>query len=234
VQITNDPEEASRAPMGESLLGDVRLTVEALLERVGESGREAPEPLGDPPPPEDATPLSPSSVHATLRDVFPDDGIIVLESPSSTLALRNQLRISKPNSYFFGAGGGLGFGLAGALGVQIAQPDRRVVCVLGEGSTQYAVTGFWTAAAYNLPVTFLILRNDEYAILKWFADIEQVTGAPGLDLPKLDCAATAESYGVASKRVTEREELRDALASAIAEDGPSLVEVGVAPGMSLF
>ena len=104
-----------------------------------------------------------------LADVFPEDGIVVLESPSSTLALRNQMRLSAPGSYYFGAGGGLGFGLAAAIGVQLAQPDRQVVCVLGEGSAQYAIQGFWTAAAYEVPVKFLVVRNDEYAILKWFA-----------------------------------------------------------------
>ncbi len=102
----------------------------------------------------------------------------MLESPTSTLALRNRMRISNPGSYFFGAGGGLGFGLGAGVGVQMAQPDRPVVCVLGEGSVQYAVSGFWTAVAYNVPVTFLIVRNDEYGILKWFAQAEQVTGAP--------------------------------------------------------
>ena len=101
--------------------------------------------------------------------MFPDDGIVVLESPSSTLALRNQLRLSRPGCYYFGAGGGLGFGLAAAVGVQLAQPDRPVVCVLGEGSAQYAIQALWTAVAYDVPVTFLVLRNDEYAILKWFA-----------------------------------------------------------------
>ncbi len=80
--------------------------------------------------------------------------------------------------------------------MQLAQPDRPVVCVLGEGSAQYAITAFWSAVAYKAPVTFLVLRNDEYAILKWFAEVEQVAGAPGLDLPELDVAAVAEGYGV--------------------------------------
>jgi benzoylformate decarboxylase len=173
-------------------------------------------------------------VHNTLAGVFPDDGIVVLESPSSTLALRNQLRISKPGSYYFGAGGGLGFGLAAAIGVQMAQPDRPVVCVLGEGSAQYAITGFWTAAAYKVPVTFLILRNEEYAILKWFADIEEVQGAPGLDLPVLDTASVASSYGVESTKAAGREELGESLKGAIAADAPRLVEVQVTPGMALF
>ena len=100
----------------------------------------------------------------------------MLESPASTLALRNQLRLSRPGSYYFSAGGGLGFGLAASVGVQLAQPDRPVVCVLGEGSAQYAITAFWSAAAYKVPVTFLVLRNEEYAILKWFAEVEQVRG----------------------------------------------------------
>jgi benzoylformate decarboxylase len=234
VAITNDPDEAARAPMGDALVADVRLTLEALVEAVGDSDRPPPEPLGPPPPPEDGDPLDPGAVQAILAEVLPDDGIVVLESPTSTLALRNRLRISRPGSYYFGAGGGLGFGLAAAIGVQLAQPSRRVVCVLGEGSAQYAITGFWTAAAYKVPVTFLIIRNDEYGILKWFAEAEQVTGAPGLDLPALEVALTATSYGVGARRVAGLDALRDALATAIDADAPRLVEVSVTPGMSLF
>src|SRR5436190_6829145 len=150
-------------------------------------------------------------VHNTLAQVFPDDGIVVLESPSSTLALRNQLRLSRPGSYYFGAGGGLGFGLAAGIGVQLAQRDRPVVCILGEGSAQYAITGFWTAAAYDVPVTFLVLRNEEYAILKWFAEMEGVSGAPGLELPALETAKVAEGYGVRSISITGAEALRASL-----------------------
>src|SRR5688572_9335556 len=107
-------------------------------------------------------------MHA-LRASFPDDGIVVLEAPSSTLALRNQLRISRPGSFYFGAGGGLDFGLSAAVGVGLAQPDRPVVCVAGEGSAQYAIGARWSAVAYELPVPFLVLRNAEYALFKWFA-----------------------------------------------------------------
>jgi benzoylformate decarboxylase len=234
VAITSDPDEAARAPMGEAIVADVALTLEALAAAVGESERAAPEPLPPPQAGEESDPLMPTMVHHTLAQAFPDDGIVVVESPSSTLAVRNQLRISRPGSYFFGAGGGLGFGLAAAIGVQLAQPDRPVVCVLGEGSVQYAVTGFWTAAAYGVPVTFLVLNNSEYAILKWFGQIEQVDGAPGLDLPALDCAAVAAGYGVASRRVAGRDELHAALADAIAAEEPRLVEVPVTPGMALF
>ena len=234
VQITSDPDEAARAPMGEAIVADPRLALEALLAAVPESGRSAPDPLGAPEAPPETDPLSPSTVHATLGEVFPEDGIVVLESPSSTLALRNQLRISKPGSYYFGAGGGLGFGLAGAVGVQLAQPSRPVVCVMGEGSVQYAVTALWSAVAYSVPVTFLVLRNEEYSILKWFAEVERVSGAPGLDLPALDSAAIASGYGLEARRVSGRDELREALSAAIPSSSPQLIEVAVTPGMALF
>ena len=172
-------------------------------------------------------------MHQVLAELFPADGIVVLESPSSTAALRNQLRLSQPGSYYFCAAGGLGFGLSASLGVQLAQPDRQVVCVLGEGSAQYAITAFWTATAYEIPVKFLVLRNNEYSILKWFASLEEVTGSPALDLPGLDVAATAESYGVASTTVAGRDALHAALTDALAQSGPRLVQVEVAPGMAV-
>ena len=207
VAITSDPDEAARAPMGEAIVADVKLTLEALLEAVPESERDAPDPRPDPEPPADADPPLPGAVFAALAEVFPEDGIVVLESPSSTLSLRNRLRISRPGSYFFGAGGGLGFGLAAAVGVQIAQPKRPVVCVLGEGSMQYAVTALWSAVAHEAPVTVLVLRNSEYAILKWFAEMEGVEGAPGLDLPALDSVAVAGAYGVNAARADGEETL---------------------------
>ncbi len=95
-----------------------------------------------------------------------------------------------------------------------------------------ALATLWSAVAYKVPVTFLVLRNEEYMILKWFATLEQVTGAPGLELPGLDCAAVARGYGMRGDDVTERAALTEALRAAIADDtGPRLVQVPVASGM---
>ena len=150
--------------------------------------------------------------------------------------MRNQLRLSKPGSYYFGAGGGLGFGLSAAVGVQLAQPDRPVVCVIGEGSVQYAVTAFWSAVAYDVPVTFLVLRNSEYAILKWFAGLEQVEGAPGPRPAgarhRLDRRRPTASR--APRVIDRRRAARGARPARSRSDRPELVEVGVAPGMWLF
>jgi benzoylformate decarboxylase len=234
VQITSDPNEAARAPMGRAIVGDVALALDRLFELLGPSERPAPQARPLPGEPVEAEPMSGSTAMAALADVWPQDGIAVVETPSSTVALRNRLRLSQPGSYYFSSSGGLGFGIAASVGVQLAQPERPVVCVLGEGSAQYGITALWTAAAYRIPVTFLVLRNEEYMILKWFAEFEQAKGVPGLDLAGLDVASVAEAYGVPSQEVTTREELAEALRAAIAvEDGPRLVQAPVASGMWL-
>jgi benzoylformate decarboxylase len=171
---------------------------------------------------------------AALAGVWPQDAIAVVETPSSTVALRNRLRLSRPGSYYFSSSGGLGFGIAAAVGVQLAQPERPVVCVLGEGSAQYGITALWTAATYRVPVTFVVLRNEEYAILKWFGQLEGAEGVPGLELEGLDVASVAEAYGVPSQEAYGREDLTEALRAAIAvQEGPRLVQVPVAQGMWL-
>ncbi len=232
VAITSDPNEAARAPMGDAIVGDVALALKRLVELVGDSDRSAPPARPEPGDPPHADPISGSEAMAALADVWPQDAVVVVESPSSTIALRNRLRISKPGSYYFCASGGLGYGISAAVGVQLAQPQRPVVCVLGEGSAQYGITALWTAVAYKVPVTFLVLRNEEYMILKWFSMLEQVTGAPGLDLPGLDVAAVASAYGMPARTVDGREALTEALREDIAaSDGPRLVQVQVASGM---
>jgi benzoylformate decarboxylase len=233
VAITSDPGEAARAPMGDAIVGDVAGALATLVELVGQSDREPPQPRPEPGDPEPSDPMTGSAAMAALADAWPADAIAVLESPSSTMALRNRLRLSTPGSYYFCASGGLGFGISAGVGVQLAQRDRPVVCVLGEGSAQYGITALWTAVAYNAPVTFLVLRNDEYGILKWFAALEQVAGAPGLELPALDTAAVASGYGVQSVNADTREELTAALREAVGADGPRLVQTRVAPGMWL-
>lgn len=103
-----------------------------------------------------------------------------------------------------------------------------MVCVIGDGSTHYAVQALWTAAAYKVPVTFVVLSNQRYAILQWFAQVERAQGAPGLDIPGLDIAAIATGYGVRAHQATGFGELTKLVReSALQQDGPVLIDVPV-------
>ena len=129
VAITSDPDEAARAPMGDAIVADVRLTLEALVAAIDPAEREAPAPQPLPEPPEASDPMHPAAAIAALAEVFPDDGIVVPESPATTFALRARLRLSRPGSYFFTAGGGLGYALPASIGVQMAgRTGRSCAC----------------------------------------------------------------------------------------------------------
>ena len=104
--------------------------------------------------------------------------------------------LRRGGSYFFPASGGLGFGIPAAVGVALAQPDRPVVGVIGDGSANYGITGLWTAAQQRLPVTYVLLRNGTYGALQWFADLLGTPDAPGTTIPGLDFTRIAEGYGV--------------------------------------
>jgi benzoylformate decarboxylase len=235
VMVTADPDEAARAPMGDAIVGNVRHTIGALRSLLARSDRPGPETRSVPDPPGLAgveRPMSGTHAIAALASVLPADAVIVAEAPAVAGPLRSLLRLSAPGSYFFTSGGGLGFGLAGAIGVQLAWPQRPVVAVIGDGSAQYTIQALWTAAAYRVPVTVLVVRNDEYAILKWFAALESVQGAPGLDLPGLDVAAVAAGYGVRAQRAEDPEQLAGLLSQAIGSGTPEVIEARVAPGMA--
>ncbi|MEV5243150.1 benzoylformate decarboxylase [Streptomyces cinnamoneus] len=231
VLLTDDPGEAARAPVGDALVAGLRPTLELLAELVDKRG----EPLPARPPraaaevPEaDGEPMSASIALAAVASGAPADTVWVNESPSNLQAFRDHVRIDRPGSFLMTTGGGLGFGLAAAVGAQLGRPERPVVAVVGDGSAQYAITALWTAAAYRVPVTFVVPANREYAILKWFGRFENTPGVPGLDVPGLDLCALARGYGVPAHRATDPAHLAELVAAATAgRDGPVLIEAPV-------
>ncbi|MFJ3908625.1 benzoylformate decarboxylase [Streptomyces vinaceus] len=228
VLLTRDAEEAARAPVGDAVVADLALTVRALAERLPAAAAHAPAPHERVRFSEADGVLTPLAALAAIAHGAPEDTLWVNESPSNVPQFHEATRISSPDSYLFSAGGGLGFGAAAAVGAQLGAPGRPVVCVIGDGSIHYAVQALWTAAAYKVPVTFVVLSNAKYAILHWFAQLEHAQGSPGLDIPGLDITAVADGYGVRTHRAHGTGELTKLVRDAAAQqDGPVLIDVPV-------
>ena len=227
VSITQDPEEAARAPMGDAVVADVALTLRALVAGVRPSGRPAPEPRKRPEPAAVTAPLSSEAVYDALDGMLPADAVLVNESTSDKAVFWERVTMSRQGSYYFAAAGGLGFGLAAAVGIGLAQPRRPVVAVIGDGSAQYSIPALWSAARYGVPVTFLIMRNGSYDVLEDFGRLLGVSGVPGIELPGIDHVALARGYGMEGRRVECRDELVAALEEALASRVPRLIEVPV-------
>ncbi|RVU20008.1 benzoylformate decarboxylase [Streptomyces antnestii] len=231
IQVTDDASAVARAPMGEALLASPAAAVGLLLAAL-DTPREPAEPAAADyrPAPEPRTSddarLHPEEVFAALRDELPHDTAYVVESTSTNSSWWRQMDLRHSGSYYFPAAGGLGFGLPGAVGVAMGQPDRPVVGVIGDGSANYGITALWTAAQHRVPLTVVLLRNGTYGALRWFGGLLGVPDAPGLDIPGLDFTRIAEGYGVPSQHVSDPEELRAVLAER--PDHPRLVQVDTA------
>jgi benzoylformate decarboxylase len=234
VQITDDPEEAARAATGTSVVGNVSLTARALTGLLPATDRPTPPEQQKPQVPDATSPISVDLLMHTLNRVLPEDAVVVNEAVSSEGRLRKHVPVTRPGSFYgsAGIGGGLGFGMAGSVGVQLALPDRPVVGVIGEGAAMYTVQALWTAAHYGIPVTYVVVNNSQYAILKSFASGAGIEGGiPGLDLPDLDPASIARAFGVPAETVYDPAELEEKLKSAISSEGPYLLNVVVDPAV---
>jgi benzoylformate decarboxylase len=181
-------------------------------------------------------PLTASAFMDTVGRVLPPNVAVVEEAVTTTEHRLERLGYLKnTDGYFAHRGWALGWGLGCALGVKLAWPERPTLALLGEGAAGYGIQGLWTAARYQLPVTFVICNNGQYRILK---DGARMLGLPnakqdkylGMDLaaPTIDYVGLAKSYGVDAVRISEPDALADALKESLAGNRPRLIDVPLA------
>ncbi|MBS0519087.1 MAG: thiamine pyrophosphate-binding protein [Proteobacteria bacterium] len=176
-------------------------------------------------------PLAGEWVMAELTERLPKDAIIVEEGLTTTTTLPSYFAYRDRNSFFGNVSGGIGWGIAAAVGVAIAEPRRRVVAVIGDGSAMYSIQALWSAANLKLPMTFLICNNGGYQILKNRLKLFHGNDTPiGMDFvdPPIDAMKIAQGFGVPAERVDTAEGFTAALQKSLATTGgPTLIEVMV-------
>ena len=231
IHITNDPDEAARAPIGDAIVADVRSATQALLAAAEPTQRPAPAPRDPAPEVESGqVPLKPEALWAAVSRAGTADALWVSEAGSNEVALTHSIRPSRQFSHLSAAGGGLGWGLPAAVGAQVAAPDRPVVALMGDGSMHYAITALWTAARYEIPVTIVVASNAEYGVVKQFGVWEKTPDVPGLDIPGLNVVATAASYGVDAHEAHSTDEVTELVKAGIADRSrPTLINARTTP-----
>ncbi len=178
-------------------------------------------------------PIEPRFLMAALVDSLPDNAIVVEEALTAAAALSSMLPMNDPHSFYGLASGGLGFAVAGAIGISLAQPGRPVVAALGDGSALYCIQALWSAAHLKLPITYVIINNRSYRIIKErLVSNRKSDQFIGMDLrdPALDFVQLAQGFGMTARRVIEPAEIEIALREAIASGAPNLLEVVVEDG----
>jgi benzoylformate decarboxylase len=180
-----------------------------------------------------AKPIDPRYLMMRISETLPDNAVVVEEALTSAFSLPSFLRLRDAHGYYGLASGGIGFAMAGAVGISLGLPGRPVVAIVGDGSAMYTIQALWTAAHLKLPITYLIPNNRSYRILK--ERLKARSGQNqfvGMDLrdPEIDFVGLAQSMGVPARRITDPNDIVPALRAAVAGGVPSLLDVSVADG----
>jgi benzoylformate decarboxylase len=179
----------------------------------------------------DHVPIAPSRLMQELRDSLKPGTVIVDDCWSCSPILRRTIDFKEPQSFQRTRGGSIGWGMPGSLGVKLACPERPVVAVVGDGSSMWSIQSLWTAAHYDIPVTYLICSNASYCQVKLMKTLLMGEKAKGrylgmdLDEPRIDFCQLAQAMGVHGQKVERPERLREVLDSVLGLGKPAVVEV---------
>ncbi|MGW7576272.1 thiamine pyrophosphate-binding protein [Streptomyces sp. NPDC054765] len=159
---------------------------------------------------------------ASVRDALPDGAVSCWDMTILAYWAWSAFDPRRTNALHSAQGaGGLGYGFPAALGVAVADPARPVLAVSGDGGAMYSIAELATARQYDLPVTWLIVDDGGYGILREYMT-DAFGAATATELARPDFVALAESFGVPAVRTTP-EQLRTDLAAALSAPGPSVV-----------
>jgi benzoylformate decarboxylase len=156
---------------------------------------------------------------------------IIDEAPATMNFLRQFLNSKSSRQYAFGRSAILGWGMPAAVGTSLGLGRQPVVAVIGDGSAMYSPQALWTAAHEKVPVTFVIVNNRGYGILKNavrnIANRQPSNDFVGLDLtdPDIDFQALARTFGLPGLRITRATDVADAIQAGIASNAPNVIEI---------
>ncbi len=180
-------------------------------------------------------PMSPEAAMVALADALPEDVAVFDDAISNRGILHSAAKFSEPGDFFASRGGSIGWGPGGGLGLKLANPDRPVVAVCGDGTMMMSVQGLWTAVNSKIPCVFVICNNGMYRVLKLNMHVYKraVKGKPdepskyiGMDFPvPFDFAALARSFGAHGVRIEDPADIGPELQKAIDMNVPAVLDV---------
>jgi acetolactate synthase-1/2/3 large subunit len=176
--------------------------------------------------------LTLTAIAQAIACAIPENAIVVDESITTGRGFFPPTAAAPPHDWLQNMGGSIGFSTPVATGAAVACPDRKVICMVGDGSAMYTIQSLWTQVREGLDVVTVVFANKIYQILR--GEFDGVgAGEPGkramdmlkIDRPTIDFVALARGLGVPGRTVSNAEELNKALEEAVREPGPRLIEV---------
>ena len=245
VQIDVDPAEINKNVKVDSfIIGDIKITLQKLIplikEKKNEEWLQTVENLknlsasknND----EKSEELTPRFLFEKLSEI--DDGkfIITTEVGQHQMWTAQYFNFKNPRTLISSGGlGTMGFGLGAAIGVKIAQPDKTVFNIAGDGSFGMNCNEFATAVKYNIPIKVIVMNNNALGMVRQWQSLfyearySQTTLDRATDFVKL-----AEAFGGVGFRVEKREELENVLSSALITNKPVIIDYRIDSDKKVF
>lgn len=182
--------------------------------------------VGDPDH-DDAFGLDPVAVVAGIRAALPDDASVLCDVGSNYLYMARHFRTYRPRSLMFSNGQQtLGVALPWAIAASLAEAGDPVVSVSGDGGFLYSAVELETAVRVGADFTHIVFNDSAYDMVA-FQQVEKYGRTAAVELGAYDVVAFAESFGAHGHRVTRIDDLVPTIAAALAEPGPSVIDVPV-------
>jgi benzoylformate decarboxylase len=167
-----------------------------------------------------------------LAKVLPDDALIFDEAVSSSRPILRHTPFADATRVYKATGGALGWGLPAAVGAKIAQPNRTVIALVGDGSFHFTPQALWTAKRENAPVVVIVVDNSGYLAVKRAIERHLHVGEdprlhPGTAIAEVDHVSVARGYGADAERIDDPARLGPALAAAMCSERSTVLVLPV-------
>jgi acetolactate synthase-1/2/3 large subunit len=179
---------------------------------------------------DEGPPVSTPAVLQTVRETLPDDAVVTTDIGGHRIWTKNAFPAYTPRTFVTaGSWAGMGVGLPGAIGARLANPDRPVVCLSGDGSLMMCAQEFHTAVENDVDLTVVVFDDADYGVISKSAALDDGEEAPQFGWSSPDWVGLVESYGGDGRRAKSRSTVREALEWSLGESGPTLVHVEIDP-----
>ncbi|MCP4623497.1 MAG: thiamine pyrophosphate-binding protein, partial [bacterium] len=210
--------EIIAAVKGQSSDFDAEKRIEALM-----ADKKAAKYFNEDPIYSNETPIAPERVIKEINDLMTEDDLLVLDAGNTRLWGCRHFQSKKAGQVLAGGGAAaIGYGVPAVLSAQLAEPDKRIVCICGDGGFSTQLYSLEHAKDLNLPVTYVVMNNSCLGNIYDYQDPDRRIAS---EYSTMNCADVARGFGLKAVRVEDPKELNSALKEAIETQAPYLVEV---------
>jgi len=173
-------------------------------------------------------PIKMGEVVNVVSELTGGDAIIVTDVGQNQMSAARYYKFRNPNSFITSGGmGTMGFGLPASVGAKVGKPDSQVIGFIGDGGFQMTIQELGTILHYNIPVKLIILNNFFLGMVRQWQDMFYQKRYASTELVNPDFVTIASGYNIPGEKVTEREQLAEAVKRMLKSGGPYLLEVHV-------